>query len=63
MGPLIYTIHGHLPIADLKHEVEWTVTPEQVVFIEKYFLGEELVKQNAHVKILSGTSADGASTI
>lgn len=63
MTPLIFTSKGNLPVADLKHEVEWRVTPEQIVFIEKYLLDGEVVKQSSHVKVLVGTAAEGASQI
>ena len=61
--PLIYTTKGNLPIADLRHEVEWQVSPEQIVFIETYKMGDEVVKQSSHVKLLIGASAVGEASI
>lgn len=61
--PLIWTSIGNLPVADLRHEVEWKVSPEQIIFIESYYVGELLVKQSSHVKVLIGASAEGAATI
>ena len=61
--PLIYTSKGNVPVSHLQHEVEWRVNPEQIVFIERYYLGEEVVKESSHVKLLSGASAEGAAAI
>jgi len=61
--PLIYTTKGNLPIADLRHEVEWQVSPEQIVFIETYKMGDEVVKQSSHVKLLIGAAAVGEASI
>jgi hypothetical protein len=57
--PLIFTSKGNLPAADLAHSVEWQVSPEQIVFIETYKLGDEVVKQSSHVKLLIGAAAVG----
>lgn len=59
MTPLIWTTKGNLPIEELRHEVEWDVQPDQVIFKERYYLGEELVKESAHVKVLIGVAMDG----
>lgn len=61
--PLIFTTKGNLPVASLRHEVEWRITAENVVFIERYFLADEVVKESTHVKILVGASADGISAL
>lgn len=61
--PLIFTTKGNLPAADLTHEVDWKVTPEQIVFIETYKLGDEVVKQSSHVKLLIGAAAVGEASI
>ena len=62
-APLIYTARGNLPVASLTHHVEWKVTPEQIVFIEAYSLDGEIVKQSAHVHVLTGTEIIGAAAI
>lgn len=61
--PLIYTTKGNLPVASLRHEVEWRIEAAQIVFLETYFLGDEIVKQNAHVKVLTGASMAGEASI
>ena len=61
--PLIFTTKGNLPESSLKHEVEWRVTPEQITFIETYKLGDEVVKQSSHVKLLIGAAAVGEASI
>ena len=61
--PLIYTTQGNLSIDSLRHEVEWKLSPEQIIFIESYFLGDELVKQSSHVRVLTGVASVGEATI
>lgn len=60
--PLIWTTKGNIPAAGLRHEVEWRVTSEQVVFIERYFDGDTVVKESAHVKILTGVAMSGEAS-
>ena len=61
--PLIQTTKGNLPLDTLRHSVEWKLSPEQIIFIESYFLGDELVKQSSHVHVLSGVESDGVAAI
>lgn len=61
--PLIWTTKGNLPLAQLRHETEWRVSEDCIVFVERYFLGEEMVKESSHVKVLHGVSADGTASI
>lgn len=46
--PLIYTALGNVPEGALHYVTEWIVEPTYILFSEKWFLGEELVKSNAH---------------
>lgn len=59
MTPLIFTTKGNIPIADLQQEVEWRFPPDQIVFIERYLLDGEVVKESTHVKILTGLVISG----
>ena len=61
--PLIYTKNGNVPLEGLRHEVEWRISKDVVTFIERYFDGEEVVKESIHVKLLTGVSMDGVATI
>ena len=61
--PLIHTTKGNLPLDTLQHSVEWKLSPEQIIFVESYFLGDELVKQSSHVHVLSGVESDGVAAI
>lgn len=61
--PLIWTSRGNLALAVLTHTVEWIVTAEQIIFIERYLLGSEVVKQSSHVHILTGAQALGEASI
>lgn len=61
MEPLMHTTKGNLLVSSLKQKVEWKYTEgQQVIFIESYYLDDELVKQSSHVYILTGApSASG----
>ena len=61
--PLIWTTHGNLPAHTLRQEVEWRVLPDQVQFIERYWLGDEVVKESTHVRILEGVTVFGDATV
>lgn len=61
--PLIYTTKGNLPVEELEHGVEWRIDSEYVIFIETYRLAGEVVKQSSHVKLLTGLSAVGDTSI
>ena len=63
MEPIIYTTKGNIPIAGLEHQVDWRVSPEQIIFTETYLLDGEVVKQSSHVKVLIGAAAIGEATI
>ncbi len=62
MQPLIFTTKGNIPLDSVTQVVEWRVSPDQIIFIEKYFLGEELVKESTHVKILTGVTMTGEAS-
>ena len=47
--PLIYTIKGNLPIASLDYSTEWDVQEGYFKLTETYKLGDEVVRQSAHV--------------
>lgn len=55
--PLIWTTKGNVPVASLEHYIGWDITEEAIVFREEYRLNGEIVKQNAHVKLLKGGDA------
>lgn len=61
--PLIWTTKGNIPLASVKQEVEWRVMPDQVIFIERYTLDGEIVKESSHVRILSGVESEGISSL
>ena len=61
--PLIWTAKGNIPMAGLQHDVEWRVSPEQIIFIERYLLDGEVVKESAHVKVLTGVVMSGEASI
>ena len=63
MTPLINTTHGNLPVDSLRHDVEWKLSPEQIIFVESYFLGDEMVKQSSHVRVLTGVASVGEAAI
>jgi len=61
--PLIFTTKGNVPLESLRHEVEWRIDADVVVFIERYFDGDEVVKESTHVKLMTGVAMDGVATI
>ena len=63
MTPLIFTTKGNVPLESLRHEVEWRISDEVVIFIERYFNDDDMVKESTHVKLLTGVSMDGVATI
>lgn len=63
MTPLIFTTKGNVPLESLRHEVEWRIDADVVVFIERYFDGDEVVKESTHVKLMTGVAMDGVATI
>lgn len=52
--PMIWTTKGNLPISSLTHQTEWRIAEKVIVFIERYLLGDEVVKQSSHVNLLDG---------
>ena len=62
-APFTYTKNGNAPLEGLRHEVEWRISDEVVIFIERYFNDDDMVKESTHVKLLAGVSMDGISTI
>lgn len=61
--PLIHTSQGNLPVNTLTHHIEWKESPTQILFIESYKLGDEVVKQSSHVYILTGVASLGEANI
>jgi hypothetical protein len=55
--PLIWTTKGNVPVASLEYYIGWEITEESIVFKEQYRLDGEIVKENAHVKLLKGGDA------
>ena len=61
--PLNNTIIGNVPVASLKHEVEWRVTEKVVHFTERYLTADgTLVRQDAHVYAL-GADAQSENSL
>lgn len=53
--PLIHTIYGNLPIADLDYQTEWEDVPGAYTkLVETYRLNGEVVRQSAHVLSRTG---------
>lgn len=57
--PLIYTSKGNLPVKDLRYEHAWEDAKEYIKFTERYWLGDEVVKESAHVYQKRGLSMFG----
>ena len=60
--PLIHTTHGNVPVASLKHEVEWRVTDTIIHFTERYRTADgEVVRQDSHVYAFGAGATSEAS--
>jgi hypothetical protein len=47
--PLIWTLHGNLPVDSLRYEQRWEDDENEVTFSEFWFAADgELVKNNCH---------------
>lgn len=57
--PLIWTTHGNLLASSLVHDVQWDDTELYVKCTQSYYLGGELVRQDAHVLAKKGQHAAG----
>lgn len=55
--PLIWTTKGNLPVASLEYYIGWEISEDSIIFKEQYRFEGEIVKENAHVKLLKGSDA------
>ena len=46
--PVMFTAKGNIPLDAMRYETEWTADIHYVMFSERWFLDEELVKSNSH---------------
>lgn len=46
--PLLFTSKGNIPHDALRYETEWTTDIHYIMFSERWFLDDELVKSNSH---------------
>ena len=61
--PLVWTSKGNLPQKDLRYEAFWDYKAGQYVkLVQRHYLGDEIVKESAHVLSLTGVSATGEVT-
>jgi len=58
--PLIWTSKGNLPIRDLECRRYWQENDDAITLVEEYWLGEEMVKRGAHVKLKRGATVGTA---
>ena len=50
--PLIWTERGNLPLSSLEYETKWERTETYVKFVEIHRLGDDVVREAAHVLML-----------
>ncbi len=55
--PLIYTVKGNLPIAELEYRTKWELSDDFIKFSECYLHQGEIVKESAHVFDKNGVFA------
>jgi hypothetical protein len=46
--PVIYTSKGNIPLDAMRYETEWVSETAYIMFSERWFLDDELVKSNSH---------------
>jgi hypothetical protein len=46
--PLIFTSKGNIPSDAMRYETEWITDTKYIMFCERWFLDDELVKSNSH---------------
>lgn len=58
--PMVWTSKGNLPQASLRRVIIWEDEPDYTKMIERYYLGNEVVKESADVlgRIAPGISAE-----
>ena len=56
--PLIWTLRGTLPVADLQCAVRWEESDEYTKMIETYTLDGEVVRESVHVLLKRGLNAE-----
>lgn len=59
--PLIYTSKGNLPVDSLIYETRWEDAPDFIKFTEVYMLGDEVVKESAHIYSKRGLMTDAVA--
>lgn len=52
--PLVYTTKGNLPASLLRYETAWRDAPDHVIFRERHYLGDEVVRESSHVMLREG---------
>ncbi|HET8687728.1 MAG TPA: hypothetical protein VFM18_13840 [Methanosarcina sp.] len=61
--PLIYTIKGNLPQAELTYKTEWDVNDAYIKFTERHYDSTgELVRESCHVYDKKGLSGEVATS-
>jgi hypothetical protein len=61
--PLIATSKGNIPLRSVVQVVEWDINDERILFVEKYLLDGEVVKQSSHVRMLTGVAMEGVAEV
>jgi hypothetical protein len=61
--PLIWTSKGNLPVDSLRYEHGWSDTEDYTAFEERWFLGDELVKNNRHMLTKKALTMGGEQAV
>ena len=59
--PLIYTKNGNVPVNSLRYEKHWNLSADLIQFVEEWWDGEELVRNNVHLYAVNGLPAIGGA--
>ena len=60
--PLIHTVKGNIPIADLEYGTRWEVTDDYTKLVETYSLQGEIVRESSHVLAKHALFGEATST-
>lgn len=57
--PLIYTVKGNLPIAELEQRVVWTDSPKETICASEHWHNGQCVRREVHIFKREGLTALG----
>lgn len=59
--PLIWTTKGNIPVESLAYSSEWFISDEEIKLVETHRLGDEIVRQSAHIYVKRSLLSDAVA--